>query len=305
MFDRTLSSPDRKIFADFNPRQPKHWFYTDVLNFHEQQQEATPEYGYNYAHTTIADNLSITDKQLRRILKSYDKKTVWYKRDIKGQRTAAEGLVFPMFANNPDKWLIDEPLRHYLRLFIGVDFGGSTSKTMLILAGICDGANGPEVHIIDEMHIKDLGLGVDANDIINGYVDFYTKKAFERFGIHPFVTYTDHEEALRLGMQKRVEQHSHKVVFVDKSQISLSSWCKYIAALFSRGMIRVVKWCKMVIASLSTLIYDPKATDDRPLDDREQTCDVDTYDGVRYAIIHPVKDWLRRGLLTGVKEAVA
>lgn len=50
------------------------------------------------AFHTIADNMSISDAQLRQILKTYDKTTVWYARDIKGERRAAEGLVYPMFS---------------------------------------------------------------------------------------------------------------------------------------------------------------------------------------------------------------
>lgn len=42
--------------------------------------------------------MSISDAQLRQILKTYDKTTVWYARDIKGERRAAEGLVYPMFS---------------------------------------------------------------------------------------------------------------------------------------------------------------------------------------------------------------
>lgn len=96
VFDRTISSPDRKIFHDLNPKPPNHWYY-DILKFHEEQQAADPSYGYNYGHFTIADNMSISNAQLRQILKTYDKTTVWYARDIKGERRAAEGLVYPMF----------------------------------------------------------------------------------------------------------------------------------------------------------------------------------------------------------------
>lgn len=99
VFDRTISSPDRKIFHDLNPKPPNHWYY-DILSFHEEQQAADPSYGYNYGHFTIADNMSISDAQLRQILKTYDKTTVWYARDIKGERRAAEGLVYPMFSDS-------------------------------------------------------------------------------------------------------------------------------------------------------------------------------------------------------------
>ena len=87
VFDRTLSSSDRKVFHDLNPKAPSNWYYVDILDYHEKMQKEDPEYGYNYGHFTIADNMSISNEKLREILRTYDKGTVWYKRDILGNRT--------------------------------------------------------------------------------------------------------------------------------------------------------------------------------------------------------------------------
>lgn len=96
VFDRTLSSPNRKIFHDLNPKAEAHWYYKDVLNFHEEKLKANPKYGLNYGHFTIADNMSISADQLRAVLATYDRKSVWYARDILGQRKMAEGLIYDM-----------------------------------------------------------------------------------------------------------------------------------------------------------------------------------------------------------------
>ncbi len=123
VFDRTISSPDRKVFHDLNPKAPGHWYY-DILDFHEKQQDADLRYGYNYGHFTIADNMSISDEQLRRILKTYDKNSVWYKRDILGQRCIADGLVYPMF--DEAVHVVDEiPWQALQRgsWYISVDYG--------------------------------------------------------------------------------------------------------------------------------------------------------------------------------------
>lgn len=76
VFDRTLSSPDRKIFHDLNPKAEGHWYYRSVLNFHEEKQKADPAYGLNYGHFTIADNMSLSDAQLRAVLATYDRKSI-------------------------------------------------------------------------------------------------------------------------------------------------------------------------------------------------------------------------------------
>lgn len=123
VFDRTLSSPDRKIFHDLNPKAEAHWYYQDVLNFHEEKLKANPKYGLNYGHFTIADNMSISDDQLRAVLSTYDRKSVWYARDILGQRKMAEGLVYPIFSMEKHvvKGAIPYSSRH--RYYVSIDYG--------------------------------------------------------------------------------------------------------------------------------------------------------------------------------------
>ena len=67
-FDRTLASSRRMILMDLNPKPPRHQFYVEVLDYHEVQQKVNPGYGFNYGHFTVADNLSITNDQLRILL---------------------------------------------------------------------------------------------------------------------------------------------------------------------------------------------------------------------------------------------
>ena len=55
VFDRTLSSPDRKVFHDLNPKAEGHWYYENILNLHEKKQNENPEYGFNYGHMTAAE----------------------------------------------------------------------------------------------------------------------------------------------------------------------------------------------------------------------------------------------------------
>lgn len=129
VFDRTISSPDRKVFHDLNPKAPGHWYY-DILDFHEKQQQHDPAYGYNYGHFTIADNMSVSDEQLRRILKTYDKNTVWYKRDILGLRCIAEGLVYPMFSAG--RHVLKEPVETEGDYYVSSDYGIQNPNVWLL-----------------------------------------------------------------------------------------------------------------------------------------------------------------------------
>lgn len=100
VFDRTISSSDRRIFMDLNPKPNLHWFYKEVLDVHQQNALNYPDYGLNYEHFTLYDNLSLDSKTLRNIIRTYDKNSIWYKRDIEGLRISAEGAIYDMFDQN-------------------------------------------------------------------------------------------------------------------------------------------------------------------------------------------------------------
>lgn len=98
VFDRTLTSPERAVFHDLNPKGDGHWYYKTVLDFHAKKQKKNSDYGFNYGHFTIADNLSVSDDNLRKTLSTYDRKSIWYARDILGLRRSPEGLIYDMFS---------------------------------------------------------------------------------------------------------------------------------------------------------------------------------------------------------------
>ena len=92
-FNRQIASKTRRVFWDLNPSSPANFIYKDYIDKFEET------YGerYNYEHFTIRDNASITEDRIRDIESQYDKNSVWYRRDILGERCNAEGLVYPMF----------------------------------------------------------------------------------------------------------------------------------------------------------------------------------------------------------------
>lgn len=190
VFDRTVSSTDRKIFHDLNPKEPEHWYYTDILNFHEEQQKIDKAYGYNYGHFTLVDNMSLSDEKIRSVLKTYQKGTVWYERDIKGLRTVAEGIIFRYFADHKEDYLFDEDElyeinRHgervlkvsFSKIVMGVDFGGNGSKTTFKLMGYIGGYK--EFRDLEEDGLP-VTEEIDSKAICDKFVEFY-QKALDKY----------------------------------------------------------------------------------------------------------------------------
>lgn len=124
VFDRTMSSSLRKILFDLNPKAELHWFYTEVLNIHEANNLKYKDYGYNFEHFTLHDNLSFTDERIREIIRTYDKKSIWYQRDILGLRKNAEGVIYDMFdADNQYEDGQGPDYELFYRRYYTVDYG--------------------------------------------------------------------------------------------------------------------------------------------------------------------------------------
>lgn len=133
--DRTISSNNRKIIFDLNPKPPRHWFYTDILDYQDELYAKGENPGYNYAHFTIWNNQSISMEQLRIVLATYDKTSMWYQADILGKRAAGTGRIYTGYkyteVSIKGKLIRDMRLTN---LSIGVDVGG-TDATVATLTG--------------------------------------------------------------------------------------------------------------------------------------------------------------------------
>ena len=101
---RQVASKKPLVLWDLNPCNPNHDIYT---NYIDKYQEEGLEGGYLYQHFTINDNLSITPERRKQIESTYVKGSVWYRRDILGERCKASGLCFPMW----EQAIEDEPKR--------------------------------------------------------------------------------------------------------------------------------------------------------------------------------------------------
>ena len=114
-FNRQLAAKNRKIFWDLNPSSPGEFIYTKYIDKFESQLGEK----YNYQHFTIRDNATISPERLEEIEAQYDPKSLWYRRDILGERCAAEGLIYPMFtAKN-----IADAIPENGECYISIDYG--------------------------------------------------------------------------------------------------------------------------------------------------------------------------------------
>ena len=276
VFDRTLSSSNRKVIHDLNPKSPTDRYYTEVLNYHEKQQQLDKKYGFNYGHFTIADNLSISDDALRKILKTYDKEDLWYKRDILGQRIQAEGIIYRTFLEHKEQYILKSLDKFELNTIqYGVDFGGTGSGTTFVATGF---ANGYQDVIVLRSERHTEGLSPERLEML--FCDF-VDRCFDEFGMIGY-TYADSaEQVLIRGMRNAVERNGTQTIIQNAKKMPILDRIRLVVKLIGTHRFWVLEEAKTVIDALCTALWNSKKNDER-LDNG--TTDIDTLDAMEYSI---------------------
>ncbi len=263
-FDRTLSSKDRKVFHDLNPKTPKHWYYTDVLAYHQGAQERDTGYGYNYGHFTIADNMSIPDDQLRAVLRTYDKASVWYKRDILGERRAAEGLIYDTFT--PANVAKTEP-RQYTHYYLSVDYG-TTNPMSMGLWGQCAG----RWYRVKEYYFNSRREGYQKTDeeYYADMVQFLQEDDGKggKVAIVPTDIIIDPSAASFILCVKRRGGYS-----VKQANNAVKPGIELTRSMFRQGLLMINDCCGDILAELEGYAWDEKAPEDKPIKENDHACD--------------------------------
>ncbi len=107
---RTISFARPKLFFSCNPQGPECYFYREWIC----KQRA----GTRYLRFTMADNPALTPAMIARAEEMYT--GVFYDRYIRGEWTAAEGLIYPMFGPDCVEPRAPEGCARYV---IAMDYG--------------------------------------------------------------------------------------------------------------------------------------------------------------------------------------
>ena len=245
------------------------------MEYHARQQRINDKYGYNYEHFTIADNLSLSVEEKRRILGTYDKDSIWYKRDIEGRRIAAEGAVYPLFANNPERYLIDkEP--EIMAGAIGVDFGGNKSGQAFVCVGFTRGYK--EIIVLDEEYRR--GTLDNPNSLAIAFSEFCKRNKRKYPIMYAFADST--EQVLIRGLEVRVRQDRVGIVLNNSLKTPVIDRIRLENMLFGTDRIKIKRQCKVTQEGFENAVWNDKAEEDERLDDF--TSNVDILDALEYAI---------------------
>ena len=279
-FGRQAAAVDPLVLWDLNPCNPHHPIYANYIDAYKTGYKG----GYQYEHFTLDDNLSISEERKEEIKSQYNPASVWYRRDILGQRCIAEGLIYQDFADDPQKYTLEDvpawlqqKQTAFAYISFGVDFGGTGSATKFQCTGITrEGV----VIALDEEYIDHHRESIDP-DALNKRFAAFIKSCTDKWGSG--ITRADSAEQILIrGLFNTAQAQGLRTSVKNALKMPINDRIKLTLLLMTQGRFFVTPECPHLIDALSTAVYDPDRADDTRLDDG--TSDIDSLDAFEYSI---------------------
>ncbi len=256
-----------------NPDSPFHWF----KKFIDSDADI-------YKQSYTIDDGALSKNIIDNLKREYAG-TVYYDRFILGKWVAAEGVIYSQFANNPSRFLINQP-PPIVRAVIGVDFGGGKSAHAFACVGFSYHNN--EVIVLDEYYNKSAltpaQLEADFVDFVIGckakynIADCYCDSA---------------EQTLIRGLRTAAARTNIPLNIMNAAKRPINDRIRCIARLMAGGRFKIMEHCKNTISAFKTALWDSsKPGADIRLDNG--STNIDSLDAVEYAIERDIAELVGR-----------
>lgn len=253
------------VLWDLNPCNPNHPIYTEYIDKFKEQRFLG---GYQYQHFTIADNKSITPERRAQIESTYTVGSVWFRRDILGERCKAEGLCFPMWEDA----LVDKPPDGTPTDYcVSIDYGTMNAFACLLWAKY-----GNIWYAIREYYWSGRNEGVQKTD--EEYADDLEGwlKDLDLFNQpHKLRVIIDPSAASFITLLQ--SRKKYRVIPADNA---VMDGIRDSANALSNGFVKICRCCKNWIKEASGYSWDEKSEDDKP-----KKVDDHLMDAMRYFIV--------------------
>lgn len=279
---RQIASVHPFTLWDLNPSNPNADIYKNYIDKFMGLD------WYRYEHFNIFDNATMSQERIEEIQNKYDMNSVWYKRDILGERMVAEGLVFPYFANDCKPYLfkyqslkekMKEEGKRFSHLIIGVDFGDNGSKYSWHLTGFTN--DWDYMWALDEGDMAKSNA-IDATKFCKAFVRFY-KRCIECYGYVEWIFPDSASNTLinTLRAYFYAEGLDGSIIAPVKKN-ELTDRPITVDSLLVTGRLKIEEHCKNLINALSELVWDEKK--DIPKDENVNNIN-DDWDSFCYTFI--------------------
>ena len=230
--------------------------------------------------STIDDNPFLPPEFVEQLKKEYAG-TVYYKRFILGQWAAAEGACFPLFAAQPERYIIREAPPIMLAN-IGVDFGGGTSGHAFQCVGFTWRYS--QMVILEEYFNQ---AALDPQTLEREFVEF-VQRCQAKYTISE-VFCDSAEQTLINGLRNAAARSRLRVNIYDAAKKPINDRIRAACKLQGADRFKIMEHCQITIDAYASAVYDSKnLTADVRLDNG--TSNIDTLDATEYAYEREIYD---------------
>ena len=265
MLKSRLDKPYSVFDGTCNPAGPQHW----LKQFLDSDADI-----YQQAYT-IDDNPYLDPAFVENLKREY-RGTVLYDRYILGLWVAAEGVIYRLFADAPERFVVDDlPGGDQIRnAVIGVDFGGGTSAHAFCCTGFTVKGS---VVVLDEYREKQA---LEPSKLERDFVDF-VKRCQLRWLVTD-VWCDSAEQTLINGLRTAAARAGVGVNIGNALKKPINDRIRATCLLMGAGRFFVNSACKETVEALKSALWDSKATtQDIRLDNG--TTNVDNLDALEYS----------------------
>lgn len=256
-----------KFWFNCNPGSPAHWFKTGWIDKRQDKRLL-------YLHFTMDDNLSLTEAVKERYRSTYT--GVFFKRYILGEWKSADGVIYRQFADDPERFILDEVPADIIIGTMGLDFGGNGSAHAGCLVGITRGYR--SIVILDEYYRKEV---IDPGTLTDDVCGFVQRSQAQ---VRATSIWCDSAETTLIkGIRTEVFARHIPVEVRNARKGEIIDRIRLCDMLMSQGRFFIMRRCRHTIAALSEAVWDSKSpTKDRRLDDG--STNIDSLDALEYAL---------------------
>ena len=273
MLKSRLDKPTSLFDGTCNPDTPGHWFKrfldSDADIYHQ--------------HYSLYDNPFLAESFIDNLEKEYAG-TVYFDRFILGKWTRAEGSIYKQFANDPEKYLLEDK-RINDTIIVGIDFGGNRAKHAFVAVGM-DREYEHVTVLRSERHDADVSPE-RLFDLIIRFFDRVNKD----YGKISYVYPDSAEQVLIRGIREAATKAGYNDVIIrDARKIKIVDRIRLVSSLISRDQLSYTNDADTFRDAMREAVWDESKEKDTRLDDG--TSDVDTLDAFEYTIERDARRFL-------------
>ena len=272
---RQINAHIKRFYWDLNPDSPNAEIYKEFIDVYDKKAKTgNLKGGFNLITFNIFDNINLSKENLEAEISKYEPNTVWYRRDILGERCVAEGVVFPEFANNPQKWIVkaeDVPSKLW-ECSMGFDIGGNNSAYAMTCTALGDDG----VYYVlksSKKQAQDLPM-----EKVEAFTFDFIKSIETRHKLRVQNVNTDHNDVIINTFNEK------RYIFGKTYKPPLEDRPFAISMLLAQGKIKFVEGeCDDLIDELQNLVYDNKSI--KPIVQDNGEMQIDTWDSFIYSLV--------------------